>query len=174
MLLKSLQDGNGCVASRLLWPSTWRHYVPSKRHWISVRLHGVTSQKIALIVVTSLRTSSLVSFGLQPERFEAETAPTLPQSVHHVTCKVSSLYKMSCFWPQFSDIEASLHLGYNPERMRILTECLLKEGVVIYKLLDDRYRGVWRECNFVRLVISFMPPYFARNPNWTLLNFWRI
>jgi hypothetical protein len=66
------------------------------------------SQKIVLFIVTAPRTSSLIRVGLESVRREAEKAPSSSQIGYHVTCKVSSPYKMSCFCPQFSEVGASL------------------------------------------------------------------
>jgi hypothetical protein len=38
-------------------PWRWRQYIPTKQWWTTARLHGVTSRKITLVIVTTVGTS---------------------------------------------------------------------------------------------------------------------
>jgi hypothetical protein len=45
-----------CLFGFLLEPVGWRRYLPPKCRWTYTGLHGVTSQKILLVMITTMRT----------------------------------------------------------------------------------------------------------------------
>jgi hypothetical protein len=43
-----------------LQPWRWRQYVPPKHQWTPIRIHGVTSQKIIVFLVTTVRIITVI------------------------------------------------------------------------------------------------------------------
>jgi hypothetical protein len=43
------------LAWLILWPWRWRQYVPLKQQYTYIRLHGMTSQKVACVIVSTMK-----------------------------------------------------------------------------------------------------------------------
>jgi hypothetical protein len=74
------------LRSRIFLPWRWRRYVPPKRRFNSLELHGSTSQKTAFFIVTAVKTSNLTLF---PEVFRVRSANLLSKLV------INSIWKGS-------------------------------------------------------------------------------
>jgi hypothetical protein len=53
------------LCARIFLPWRWRRYVPPKRRFSPLDLHGATSQKMAFFIVTAVKTSNLTQYYKQ-------------------------------------------------------------------------------------------------------------
>jgi hypothetical protein len=76
-----------------LRPWRWRRYVPPKRRLHLNRLHGVTSQKMILFIITSVKTSN-PKYKSSPRRHEIPRPTSLMKPLRFIP-----VFAIPCHWP---------------------------------------------------------------------------